>query len=102
MPALFALDQNFPEPIIEALNEDSLEAELVPLRAVDAQLDAGFSWVERATSISPNYAQAVYARAWTHALSGRGPEGREDAPDRGGDVHATGILSPASSVRPAR
>src|SRR6185369_680682 len=46
---------------------------------LDGQLDAGFSWVERATAISPNYAQAVYARAWTHALSGRGPEGREDA-----------------------
>ncbi len=46
---------------------------------LDGQLDAGFSWVERATAISPNYAQGVYARAWTHALSGRGPEGRADA-----------------------
>lgn len=46
---------------------------------LEGQLDAGFAWVDRATSISPNYAQGIYARAWTHALSGRGPEGRRDA-----------------------
>jgi hypothetical protein len=40
--ALFALDQNFPQPIIDALNEFIPEAELVPVRAIDpvlAELD---------------------------------------------------------------
>jgi hypothetical protein len=36
--ALFALDQNFPEPIIHALNEFIPEAELVPLRHIDPLL----------------------------------------------------------------
>lgn len=42
-------------------------------------LDAGLGWLDRATAISPSYAQGIYARAWTHALSGRGPAGRADA-----------------------
>ena len=40
-------------------------------------LEGGLAWLERATAISPHYAQGIYARAWTEALSGRGPEGRE-------------------------
>jgi TolB-like protein/Tfp pilus assembly protein PilF len=39
-------------------------------------LDSGLAWLERATSISPNYAQGIYARAWTETLAGRGLEGR--------------------------
>lgn len=39
-------------------------------------LDGSLPWLERATSISPNYAQGIYARAWTEALAGRGVEGR--------------------------
>ena len=39
-------------------------------------LDGSLPWLERATSISPNYAQGIYARAWTESLSGRGVEGR--------------------------
>jgi TolB-like protein len=42
-------------------------------------LEASLVWLERATAISPNYAQGIYARAWTHALSGRGSDGRADA-----------------------
>ncbi len=42
-------------------------------------LDGGLSWLERATAISPSYAQGIYARAWTEALAGRGTEGREHA-----------------------
>jgi len=34
--ALFALDQNFPEPIVNALNEFIPEVDLVPLREIDA------------------------------------------------------------------
>jgi TolB-like protein len=46
---------------------------------LEGDLDAGFAWLERATSISPSYAQGIYARAWTHALSGRGTAGIADA-----------------------
>ncbi len=42
--ALFALDQNFPEPIIAALNEYIPEAELVPLRVVDPMLAEIDDW----------------------------------------------------------
>jgi TolB-like protein len=41
--------------------------------------DAGLTWFERATAISPSYAQGIYARAWTHAVSGRGAAGKADA-----------------------
>lgn len=44
---------------------------------LEGDLDRGLSWLERATSISPNYAQGIYARAWTETLAGRGLEGRE-------------------------
>lgn len=40
-------------------------------------LDGGLPWLERATEISPNYAQGIYARAWTETLAGRSLEGRE-------------------------
>jgi tetratricopeptide (TPR) repeat protein len=40
-------------------------------------LDGSLGWLERATSISPNYAQGIYARAWTESLAGKGLEGRE-------------------------
>lgn len=43
---------------------------------IEGDLDRGLAWLERATSISPNYAQGIYARAWTETLAGRGEEGR--------------------------
>jgi hypothetical protein len=42
--ALFTLDQNFPEPIIRALNEFIPEAELVPLREIDPLLAEIDDW----------------------------------------------------------
>jgi TolB-like protein len=39
-------------------------------------LESSLGWLDRSTSISPNYAQGLYARAWTESLSGRGLEGR--------------------------
>jgi len=42
-------------------------------------LDTSLGWLERATALSPSYAQGIYARAWTHALSGRGGDGKVDA-----------------------
>jgi TolB-like protein len=43
---------------------------------LEGDLGSSLAWLERATSISPNYAQGVYARAWTESLAGRGIEGR--------------------------
>ncbi len=40
-------------------------------------LEGSLPWLERATSICPNYAQGIYARAWTESLAGRSVEGRE-------------------------
>lgn len=43
---------------------------------LDGDLASALVWLERATSISPNYAQGIYARAWTETLAGQGIEGR--------------------------
>jgi len=43
---------------------------------LEGDLERGLGWLERATSISPNYAQGIYARGWTETLAGRGLEGR--------------------------
>jgi TolB-like protein len=42
-------------------------------------LESSLAWLERSTTISPSYAQGIYARAWTETLSGRGLEGRAHA-----------------------
>lgn len=39
-------------------------------------LEMSMMWLERATTLSPNYAQGLYARAWTEAIAGRGADGR--------------------------
>lgn len=44
MAALFALDQNFPQPIIEALNEFIPEAELHPIREINPRLTEVEDW----------------------------------------------------------
>ena len=44
---------------------------------LDGDLDTSLLWLERATSISPHYAQGIYARAWTETLAGSGLEGRQ-------------------------
>jgi len=46
---------------------------------LDGDLETSAGWLERATQLSPSYAHAIYARAWTHALSGHGAEGKGDA-----------------------
>ena len=43
---------------------------------LEGDLDRSLGWLERATSISPHYAQGIYACAWTEVLAGRGQEGR--------------------------
>lgn len=42
------------------------------------QLEASLPWLDRAMALSPNYAQARYARAWTETLMGDGRQGRAD------------------------
>jgi TolB-like protein len=44
---------------------------------LDGDLDSSLSWLERATGLSPNYAQGIYARAWTEALAGHAAQGRD-------------------------
>jgi len=39
-------------------------------------LDGGLPWLERATALSPSYAQGIYARAWAETLAGRTDDGR--------------------------
>jgi tetratricopeptide (TPR) repeat protein len=46
---------------------------------IDGDLDSCLSWLERATNISPNYAQGFCSRAMTEALAGRTSEGRTHA-----------------------
>jgi tetratricopeptide (TPR) repeat protein len=43
---------------------------------LEGDLESSLGWLERATTISPHYAQGVYARAWTEALAARGNEAR--------------------------
>lgn len=43
---------------------------------LDADLDQALAWLERAISLSPNYAQGIYAKAWTETMAGEGTEGR--------------------------
>jgi TolB-like protein len=44
---------------------------------LDGDLATSLGWLERATSLSPNYAQGIYARAWTEALAGHAPDARQ-------------------------
>jgi TolB-like protein len=40
------------------------------------ELEGSLAWLERSTTLSPNYAQGLYARAWTEALAERPLESR--------------------------
>jgi TolB-like protein len=40
------------------------------------ELDTALGWLERSTTLSPNFAQGVYAQGWTETLAGRGADGR--------------------------
>ena len=44
---------------------------------LDGDLGTSLEWLDRSTSISPNYAQGIYARAWTETLAGNAQEGEE-------------------------
>ena len=44
---------------------------------LESDLDSARSWLERATSLSPNYAQGLYALAWTNTIAGADQDGSE-------------------------
>jgi DNA-binding winged helix-turn-helix (wHTH) protein/tetratricopeptide (TPR) repeat protein len=44
---------------------------------LEGDLETSLTWLERATDVSPHYAQGIYARAWTEALAGRAADGRQ-------------------------
>jgi tetratricopeptide (TPR) repeat protein len=44
---------------------------------LEGDLDRALTWLERSTSLSPNYAQGIYARAWTETMAGSADDGRE-------------------------
>jgi len=44
---------------------------------LETDLERARSWLERATSLSPNYAQGIYALAWTNTIAGAELDGRD-------------------------
>lgn len=46
---------------------------------LEDQLDSSVPWLERAITLSPNYAQAIYSRAFTHLLMCENRSGEEKA-----------------------
>lgn len=44
---------------------------------LEGDLEGSTAWLDRATTLSPNYAQAIYSRGWAATLSGRGEQGQE-------------------------
>lgn len=44
---------------------------------LEPDLDQARSWLERATALSPNYAQGMYALAWTNTIAGEAQDGRD-------------------------
>ena len=54
---------------------------------LNGDLESSLTWLDRATALSPNFAQGYYARAWADTVSERGEDGR-------GNVEAAMSLSP--------
>ena len=44
---------------------------------LEGDLDRALAWLERSTSLSPNFAQGIYARAWTETMAGSALDARE-------------------------
>lgn len=44
---------------------------------LEGDLDRALVWLERSTSLSPNFAQGIYARAWTETMAGSVHKARE-------------------------
>ena len=46
---------------------------------LEGEIESSVPWLERAIALSPNYAQAVYSRAWTHMILSQGEAGQQNA-----------------------
>jgi TolB-like protein len=44
---------------------------------LEGDIIGGGGWLDRAVTLSPNYAQGLYARAWANAISGAAPIGED-------------------------
>ncbi len=44
---------------------------------LEGELDRSLAWLQRATSLSPNYAQGIYAQAWTEFMAGTAAGARQ-------------------------
>jgi TolB-like protein len=44
---------------------------------LEGELDSALAWLERSTSLSPNFAQGIYARAWTEVMAGSAQAARK-------------------------
>jgi TolB-like protein len=74
-----ALARRFAE---RAVDDDPLDpfCNLVMGRTfwLDGDLERSLPWLDRSIRLSPNYAQAKYARGWTETLLGEGDDGRRN------------------------
>jgi len=63
------------------LDEQDPTANLMMGRALwlEDELESSVPWLDRAIVLSPNYAQAIYSRAFTHMLMGDSNSGKEKA-----------------------
>jgi len=63
------------------LDEQDPSANLMLGRALwlDGRVDDGLPWIERAVSLCPSYAQAIYARAWSEMIQDRPSDGQRSA-----------------------
>lgn len=43
---------------------------------LESDLDRAYAWLERSTSLCPNYAQGIYAKAWTESMAGAALDAR--------------------------
>jgi TolB-like protein len=64
-----------------ALDEQDPTANLMMGRSLwlEDQLENSVPWLDRAITLSPNYAQAIYSRAFTHMLMCENESGKEKA-----------------------
>jgi tetratricopeptide (TPR) repeat protein len=48
---------------------------------LEGELESSFDWLDRAITLSPNYAQCIYSRAFTDILSGSAASARRHVDD---------------------
>jgi TolB-like protein len=85
--AFMRYSDNISEHVIEARRFAERAVELDPLDPfvnftmgrtywLEGDLDCSLGWFERSTTISPHFAQGIYAQAWTESLATRAAEAR--------------------------